>query len=95
MNVPEVPENSFRVTLELTRPQPRMDGLLLEALRAQNRNPLLKNISRTEFKALFKKKRVLIKGQPATPASSLTTGTTHIDILGYTENPRPDDPNLR
>ena len=41
--------------------------------------------SRTEFKELFKKKRIRIKGQPAVPSSSLAKGTTYVDILGYDE----------
>ncbi|MBC7387045.1 MAG: hypothetical protein H7301_12910 [Cryobacterium sp.] len=93
--VPAQPENSFRVTLETLSSKPRIDQVLLEALRGQSRNPNLKRISRTEFKELFKKKKILIKGQPATPSSSLASGVTHVDILGYSENPSPDDPTLR
>ncbi len=81
---PEAPANSFRVTLEVTSTKPRIDGILLEALRAQDRNLQLREISRTEFKTLFKKKKILIKGQPAIPSSSLASGITHVDILGYT-----------
>ncbi|MCM2277241.1 MAG: hypothetical protein NDJ89_04140 [Oligoflexia bacterium] len=82
-NVPAQPPHSFRVTLVLTSPRPRLDQVLMEELRKQNRNHFLRNLSRTEFKELFKKKRIRIKGQPATPSSSLARGTTYVDILGY------------
>ena len=81
----EPPANSFRVTISLPSARPRIDQVLLEELRKQSRNTILKNISRTEFKELFKKKRILIKGQPATPSSALASGTTVVDILGYAE----------
>lgn len=90
-----VPLNSFRVTLDLLQSKPRLDQVLLEALRKQNRNAQLRGISRTEFKTLFKNKKIQIKGQAATPSSSLASGTTHIDILGFVESPTPDDPTLR
>lgn len=80
---PEKPKNSFRITLTLASPRPRLDQPLLEELRKQNRNLALKNISRTEFKELFKKKRIRIKGQPALPSSSLARGTTYVDIIGF------------
>ncbi len=79
------PENSFRITLTVLSAKPRIDQVLLEELRKQSRNALLKRISRTEFKELFKKKRVQIKGQPATPSSSLAAGSTDVDILGFEE----------
>jgi hypothetical protein len=79
----EAPANSFRVTLTVLTAKPRIDQVLLEALRAQSRNTILKRISRTEFKDLFKRKRILIKGQPATPSSALASGTTEVDILGF------------
>lgn len=82
---PEKPKNAFRITLNLNAPSPRIDQVLLEALRNQNENTVLKAISRTEFKDLFKKKRVRIKGQAAVPSSSLAQGTTFVDILGYGE----------
>ena len=62
-----------------------MDQVLLEELRKQSRCLLLKNISRTEFKELFKKKRIRIKGQIATPSSGLAKGTTFVDIQGFEE----------
>lgn len=79
----EPPENSFRITLTVLNAKPRIDQVLLEELRKQSRNTLLKRISRTEFKELFKKKRIQIKGQAATPSSALAAGTTEVDILGY------------
>jgi hypothetical protein len=75
------PRNSFRLTLTVTSAQPRLDTVLLAELRKQDTHPELKNISRTEFKELFKKKRIQIKGQAATPSSSLAKGSTDVDIL--------------
>ncbi len=82
-NVPERPENSFRITLTLNNKQPRLDTILLEAIRAQETNLELKRISRTAFKDLFYEKKILIKGQAAKPSSSLAKGITYVDILGY------------
>ncbi len=81
----EVPKNHFRVTLVLNFRQPRLDQVLLEELRKQDRNFTLKQISRTEFKELFKNKKIRIKGQIATPSSSLAAGTTFVDIQGFEE----------
>ena len=81
--IPPQPKNSFRVTLELTSGMPRLDSLLMEALRGQSKNLDLKNLTRSAFKQLFKEKRILIKDQPARPASSLSGGTTYVDILGF------------
>lgn len=81
VNVPPQPENSVRITLVLEHRSDRLDGLLLEAIRHQKDNPKLREISRSALKALFSKHKVLIKGQPARPSSSLTTGTTYVDIL--------------
>lgn len=83
--IPEKPSNAFRVTLILSSPRPRLDQVLMEELRKQKRSLALRNISRTEFKELFKKKRIRIKGQPATPSSSLAAGTTYVDIIGFAE----------
>ncbi len=80
-HVPQQPSHSFRVTLVLSAPRPRLDQVLLEELRKQNENHALRHITRTEFKDLFKRKRVRIKGQPATPSSALAAGTTYVDIL--------------
>jgi 23S rRNA-/tRNA-specific pseudouridylate synthase len=85
MMEPVKPKNSFRVTLQLTSPRPRLDQVLMEELRKQSRNLLLKNISRTDFKELFKNKKIRIKGQPATPSSSLAAGTTYVDIIGFND----------
>lgn len=79
----EQPKNSFRVTVTLSSPRPRIDQVLLEVLRKQNQNLALRNISRSDFKELFKKKRIRIKGQPAIPSSALAQGMTHVDILGF------------
>lgn len=80
-NVPKLPEGAFRLKLVMNERQPRLDTHLLEALRAQEENLLLKRISRTQFKKMFDEKRVLIKGQPAKPSSSLAAGTTYVDLL--------------
>jgi len=76
------PLGSFRVVIELTSSKPRLDQVLLEELRKQTRSHTLKHISRSEFKELFKKKKIRIKGQIALPSSSLASGVTHVDILG-------------
>ncbi len=81
----EQPENSFRITLSVLTARPRIDQVLLTELRKQSGNTQLKRISRTEFKELFKKKRIRIKGQAATPASALAAGTTEVDIIGYAQ----------
>ncbi len=83
--IPEQPKNSFRITLVLNSRQ-RIDGVLLEALRTQDRSFELKHLSRHALKALFKEKRVEIKGQSAVPSSELAVGTTYVDILGYRED---------
>ena len=82
-NIPPQPANSFRVVLTIPFKAPRLDSLLMEALRAQDKNIDLKNITRGAFKELFKSKRILIKGQPTRPASALSGGTTYVDILGF------------
>jgi hypothetical protein len=80
-NVPDQPANSFRVTLVLEHRSDRLDGVLLEAIRQQKENVKLRNISRSALKTLFNEKKILIKGQPARPASALAPGTTYVDIL--------------
>ena len=82
---PPQPANSFRITLELPSRQ-RIDGVLLEALKNQEKNAALKNISRTGLKKLFKDKRIQLKGQSAVPSSALAEGTTYVDIMGYKED---------
>jgi hypothetical protein len=81
--VPEKPANSFRVILKLEYPESRMDNVLLNALREQDENQELKNISRGALKELFNQKKIIIKGQRAKSNSSLAKGITYVDILGY------------
>ncbi|MFZ9595265.1 MAG: hypothetical protein ACO3A2_04220 [Bdellovibrionia bacterium] len=83
MNLPDQPLGSFRVILELNAPKPRLDQVLLEKLREQTEHFDLKQISRSEFKELFKKKKIRIKKQIAHPSSSLAAGVTYVDILGF------------
>lgn len=82
-NIPERPDNSFRIILNLDYPESRMDNTLLNALRNQNENLTLKNISRGALKELFTNKKILIKGQRAKSNSSLAKGVTYVDILGF------------
>lgn len=82
-HIPPQTENSFRIVLELNRAEKRLDSVLLQALRDQNENINLKNISRVAFKELFKNSKVLIKGQSARTSSALAKGTTYVDILGF------------
>lgn len=81
--IPPQPPKSFRVTLELNRSQKRLDNVLLAALKAQNDNLDLREITRTKFKELFNSGKILIKGQRATPSSAVAKGITYVDILGY------------
>lgn len=80
-HIPPQIKNSFRVVLELNRAEKRLDTVLLLALRAQNENIDLKNISRTDFKDLFKSGKVFIKGQKAKTSSAVAKGLTYVDIL--------------
>jgi hypothetical protein len=82
-NIPEKPDNSFRIILNLDYPESRMDNTLLNALRNQSENLTLKNISRGALKELFSNKKILIKGQRAKSNSSLAKGITYVDILGF------------
>jgi hypothetical protein len=82
-NIPERPENSFRITLNLQYPESRIDNVLLNALREQDINISLKHISRSALKDLFNQKKILIKGQRAKSNSSLAKGITYVDILGF------------
>jgi hypothetical protein len=82
-NVPAQPENSFRIKLELEHPESRMDTVLLKALKEQNENEALKNISRGALKDLFGKSQIFIKGQRAKSSSALAKGVTFVDILGF------------
>jgi len=79
--IPPQPAKSFRVVLELKRSEKRLDTVLLAALKAQDENLDLRQISRVQFKDLFKNKRIQIKGQNAIPTSGLAKGTTYVDIL--------------
>lgn len=79
--IPEQPANSFRIALNLDYPESRMDNVLLNALREQDENMTLKNISRTALKDLFNQKKIMIKGQRAKSNSALAKGTTYVDIL--------------
>lgn len=81
--IPAQPENSFRIALTLEHPEDRMDNVLLNALREQNENETLKNISRGALKNLFNEKKIEIKGQRAKSNSALAKGTTYVDILGF------------
>ena len=49
-HIPPQMKNSFRIVLELNSAQKRLDTTLLQALRDQNEDINLKNISRTDFK---------------------------------------------
>ena len=81
--IPPRPPKSFRIVLDIPRAERRLDSVLLTAIKSQNENLNLREISRTEFKELFNKGRVLIKGQRATPSSAVAKGITYVDILGY------------
>lgn len=78
---PEEIKNAFRVTLELEERAERLDTVLLEALKNQDTNQELKEISKGQFKKLFVEKKVLIKGQNAKAKSPVNDGTTFVDIL--------------
>jgi hypothetical protein len=80
-HIPVQPKNSFRVVLEVFKAEKRLDNILLQFLREQDENIDLKNISRTEFKDLFKDGKVMIKGQKARTSSAVAKGVTYVDIL--------------
>ncbi len=84
-NIPPKPNNSFRITLDLLRPAGRLDAVLLQAIKGQNENLTLREISRTAFKELFNSGKIQIKGQNARPSSGLAKGITYVDILGFTQ----------
>lgn len=83
VTIPERPPKSFRIELNLAAPEPRMDNVLLNALREQDENMTLKHISRGALKELFNNKKILIKGQRAKSNSALAKGITYVDILGF------------
>ena len=72
---------AFRVVINQSFKGARLDGELLRALREQKDHLDLRNISREKFKKLFNDKKILIKGQPARPSSTLASGVTYVDIL--------------
>lgn len=81
--IPPRPPKSFRITIELFKSEKRLDVVLLAALKKQNENLDLREISRTKYKELFTDGKIQIKGQRATPSSALAKGITYVDILGY------------
>lgn len=81
--IPPQPQNSFRITLELNRSEKRLDSVLLQAIKQQNENLDLREISRTAFKELFNSGKIQIKGQNARPSSGIAKGVTYVDILGF------------
>lgn len=82
-NIPPQPANSFRIVLDLNRPENRLDNILLQAIKQQNENLTLREISRTAFKELFNTGKIQIKGQNARPSSGIAKGITYVDILGF------------
>lgn len=81
--IPPQPAKSFRIVLELNRSEKRLDTVLLAAIKAQNEDLNLREITRTKYKELFNSGKILIKGQKATPSSSVAKGITYVDILGF------------
>jgi hypothetical protein len=79
----ERPANSFRIALNTESFESRMDNILLNAIREQEENAALRQVSRTALKKLFTDKKIQIKGQRAKSNSSLAKGTTYVDILGF------------
>lgn len=79
--IPKQPPKSFRIILELNRAESRMDNVLLAALREQEDDLNMKNISRSQLKEFFNNGQIQIKGQIARPSSGLAKGTTYVDIL--------------
>ncbi len=84
-NIPPQPANSIRITLELFRAEKRLDTVLLAAIKAQNENLDLREISRTQFKDLFNGGKIQIKGQNARPSSAVAKGITYVDIIGFNQ----------
>lgn len=69
--------------LETNSAQRRLDVVLTAAIKSQNKNLNLREISRTQLKDLFRNGKIQIKGQRATPSSAIAKGTTYVDVLGY------------
>ena len=82
-SIPAPMPNSYRIVLQLENAEPRMDNVLLKALRDQDENQKLKMLSRTALKDLFNEKKIFIKGQRAKSSSALSKGVTYVDILGF------------
>ena len=80
-HIPPQQPHSYRIVLELFRPAKRLDGVLLTALKNQNDNLTLREITRTQFKELFDTGKIQIKGQKARPSSAVAKGITYVDIL--------------
>jgi len=78
---PAAVPGAFRVVITQSYKGARLDGELLRVLREQKDHLDLRNISREKFKKLFNDKKILIKGQPARPSSTLASGVTYVDIL--------------
>lgn len=85
-HIPPQPANSFRIVLELNRSEKRLDNVLLQAIKQQNENLNLREISRTAFKELFNSGKIQIKGQNARPSSAVAKGITYVDILGFKQS---------
>ena len=81
--VPPQPPKSFRIVLDLFRAEKRLDTVLLAAIKAQNEDLNLREITRTQYKELFNAGKITIKGQKATPSSRVAKGVTYVDILGF------------
>jgi hypothetical protein len=81
--IPAIPANSYRIVLEQAHKEDRLDSVLMKAFRNEVKNPKLQAVTRAEFKALFKNRKILIKGQPALASSGISSGTTYVDILGF------------
>lgn len=84
--IPPLPDNCFRLKIELNARAKRMDTLLLQLLKVQKENLDLRIISRKALKDLFINGRIQIKGQKARPSSALAKGITYVDILGFKNN---------
>lgn len=82
-NIPIQPPDSIRIVLDLPHGERRLDSVLLKAIKEQNENLSLRQISRSAFKELFTSGKIQIKGQRAKPSSALAKGLTYIDIIGY------------
>ena len=81
--IPPRPPKSYRIVLELSRSEKRLDTVLLAAIKLCKDNLNLREITRTKYKELFNNGQIIIKGQRATPSSAIAKGTTYVDILKY------------